>query len=437
MSGMVEKVKAKVDNVLHKDKSSSDPTGPHNSHAANQADPRVDSDHIGSHGNTGSAAHGTTHTSTTGTHTGTGMTGTHAGTTDPTGPHDSRMANKADPRVDSDRYGAAGNTTGAHTGTTGMAGTHTGVTGSDPTGPHDSRLANKADPRVDSDRVGGAGNYGSAAHGTTHTGTTGTHTGMTGSHVGSTGTDPTGPHDSRMANKADPRVDSDRYGSAGNHTGMTGTTGTHTGAHTGTTGMTGTHTGMAGSDPTGPHDSRMANKADPRVDSDRVGAAGNYGTTGAHTGTTGTHTGMTGTHTGTHTGMTGSDPSGPHDSHLANKADPRVDSDRYGAAGNTGSAAYGTTHTGTTGTTHTGNLAHRDNETGDLPKALVEPQSHAVPHSSTQTGTHGSTGVHGTHGATDVHGTHGTSDVHGKPSMMDKLNPKKDADFDGKRGIMD
>jgi hypothetical protein len=57
------------------------------------------------------------------------------GTTSTTGPHNSNIANKLDPRVDSDadnraRHEAIG---GAH-------------------GPHSSNLANKADPRVDSDR---------------------------------------------------------------------------------------------------------------------------------------------------------------------------------------------------------------------------------------------------------------------------------------------
>src|SRR3954467_11254668 len=50
--------------------------------------------------------------------------------------------------------------------------------------------------------------------------------------------------------------------------------------------------------------------------------------TGTHTGTTGVHTGTTST--GQTTGVTGahnahSDPTGPHDSHVANKLDPRVD----------------------------------------------------------------------------------------------------------------
>lgn len=192
-------------------------------------------------------------------------------------------------------------TTGTHTGTTGThtAGTHhTGATHT--AGPHSSDMANKLDPRVDSDldgskTVGGAGGgYGSGmgthgtgmgTHGTglgTHTGHTGT-TGMTGSHhTGATHT--AGPHSSDMANKLDPRVDSDRDGSktvgGTTGTGMTGTHGTH-GTHathgTHTTGTHGTHTaGGSGPGPAphtaGPHKSDLLNKLDPRVDSDLDGS---------------------------------------------------------------------------------------------------------------------------------------------------------------------
>lgn len=109
-----------------------------------------------------------------------------------------------------------------------------------------------------------------------------------------------------------------------------------------------------------------------------------------------------------------------------------------GGIGSGGLGHGGNTHTtgehtktvpGEVGGSGRDNLAHRNNETGDLPKALVEPVSVAEPHSSLQNDQHVS--GHGTHG------THGTTDVHGKPSMMDKLNPKKDADHDGKAGIMD
>jgi hypothetical protein len=181
----------------------SDPTGPHSSHLANKADPRVDSDRLGTAGNTAGAGgygagqygsnttHGTTH--------GTGLGSTTHGTTgglgsthrsDPTGPHSSHMANKADPRVDSDRLGTAGNTAGAggygagqYTGNTGSHATH-GTTGSGLTGSHNT-------------------------HGTTGAGLTGTH-GTPHSAVGSGNSNTTaGPHNSDMLNKLDPRVDSD------------------------------------------------------------------------------------------------------------------------------------------------------------------------------------------------------------------------------------
>lgn len=314
--------------------------------------------------------------------TGSSTTGGYGttGHSDPTGPHDSRLANKADPRVDSDRIGTAGNTTsgfgtghgtaGHHTTTGGLAGSSTtggyGTTGhSDPTGPHDSRLANKADPRVDSDRYGTAGNTTSGfgtGHGTTGHSTTG---GLTGSSTtggyGTTGhSDPTGPHDSRLANKLDPRVDSDRIGASGNTTGAGGYgTGQYGSSTTTGGGLTGGYGTTGHSDPTGPHDSRLGNKADPRVDSDRIGTAGNtygtgHGTTGH--GTTGGLTGHGTTGHGTTGGLTGSSATGgygntpgsgnsnktagPHNSDLLNKVDPRVDSDLDGSKTYGGNQTY-------------------------------------------------------------------------------------------------
>jgi hypothetical protein len=130
---------------------------------------------------------------------------------------------------------------------------------------------------------------------------------------------------------------------------------------------------------------------------------------------------------------------------MANQADPRVDSDRYGAAGNTagaggiGAGQYGTTTgSGLTGShgAHAGTgLAGTHNTHGDgtpLPKALVEDKSRANLHGSglhNTTGTHAAGAPYGTTGAHDATGAH-------KPSLMDKLNPKKDADGDGKAGFM-
>ncbi|KAF5016016.1 hypothetical protein F66182_12438 [Fusarium sp. NRRL 66182] len=123
-----------------------------------------------------------------------------------------------------------------------------------------------------------------------------------------------GPHDSNIANKADPRVDSDRDHRAAYSAAGTGNTTAGTGLSSGTTGTGayGTETsGYTGTTTTGPHDSNLANKADPRVDSDR----GQYGTTGGLTSG------------GAYDTNPNSTNAGPHSSNLANKVDPRVDSD--------------------------------------------------------------------------------------------------------------
>ncbi|KAK0745411.1 hypothetical protein B0T21DRAFT_408430 [Apiosordaria backusii] len=248
------------------------------------------------------------------------------------GPHNSRVANAADPRVDSDRDGS--HTAGRTTGTTGVGrtaghgefgsggygtGTSEGISG-----PHNSRVANTLDPRVDSDRDGSrtAGNTGhTTGAGFGNTGhTTGTGFGNAGRTAGTT-EGLHGPHNSRVANTLDPRVDSDRDGSntlgssgTGTHTtaGFGGNTGIGSGntrrmnAGTGKTGMTGTH-----GDPTGthgPHNSRIANAADPRVDSDRDGRGAIHSGPGPARNT-----------------------AGPHSSDMANKLDPRVDSDLDGS----------------------------------------------------------------------------------------------------------
>lgn len=198
MSGIVNKIK----DAIHPDKSHSHTHGapegthgPHSSRVANAADPRVDSDRDGSH-NVGMAG-GTTTTgrtaghgefgsgtgtanpfssTTTGTHTGTGIgMGTHGTAEGTHGPHGSRFANAADPRVDSDRDGSRTVGTG-----TGMGLGSTGTTGMG-SGPHSSKVANAADPRVGT----GVGSGGNTA----------------------------GPHNNDVLNKLDPRVDSDLDGS--------------------------------------------------------------------------------------------------------------------------------------------------------------------------------------------------------------------------------
>ena len=107
---------------------------------------------------------------------------------------------------------------------------------------------------------------------------------------------------------------------------------------------------------------------------------------GALSGSSGTGSGLTGAHHGQTT-------AGPHSSNLENKLDPRVDSDMDGSRRVGGNS-------GTTGTGY---------------------------------GTDGAMRGTGTTGT----GTSGTTGTGKKPGLMDRLNPMKDTDGDGKKGFMD
>ncbi|KAK3498994.1 uncharacterized protein B0T23DRAFT_449892 [Neurospora hispaniola] len=323
MSSIINKIKEAVhsDNSAHHG-APEGTAGPHNSRVANAADPRVDSDMDGSHRKVaGYGEHGSGHAAY-----GAGHPEAHTLGGNPT-------------------YSGS-NTTGTHVGT--HTGAHTGTThgtSEGAYGPHGSRAANALDPRVDSDRDGSR-TAGTGAGYNTHS--TGNTFGSTGTHGTSEGA--YGPHSSRAANALDPRVDSDRDGSrtAGNttgthNTGTFGTIGTHDRqnhpfssnthsnvAGSGHTGMTGTHGAPTGTH--GPHDSRAANTLDPRVDSDRDGRA----------------------NLGHHSGP-GPAPNtaGPHKSDMVNKLDPRVDSDLDGSKTVGGNKTYQQQP-------HTSNLAHKD-----------------------------------------------------------------------------
>ena len=177
-------------------------------------------------------------------------------------------------------------------------------------------------------------------------------------------------------------------------------------------GLTGHH---SGSTTTGPHNSKLENKLDPRVDSDRDGSR-NLGATRSGPGATGTGYGSPGTTgtgyestspTGTGYGSSGktgtgygsSTTSGPHNSSIENKFDPRVDSDRDGSRnlGATGSG-YGNITSG----------AGRNTGVGS---------------NTTDTGFSNTTDTgYGTDGPT--RGTGATQ--HTKPGLLDRLNPMKD-----------
>ncbi|KAJ5761233.1 hypothetical protein N7520_008389 [Penicillium odoratum] len=294
--------------------------GPHDSNIANEADPRVDSDRSKM----------------------TGSSGNH-------GPHDSKLANKTDPRVDSDRDGRAAYTSTAAPTTTGAAYGSTDnydTSRSSNFGPHDSKLANKADPRVDSDLDGRAAYTSNAAPTAT-----GAAYGSTNNYDSSRSSN-YGPHDSNVGNAVDPRVDSD-LDSRGARNASTGYSAAGpTSAGTGY-GSTGTNYGTANtydssrSSNYGPHDSKIANEVDPRVDSDRDGRAAHHSTSSGHgagyaaTGAAvGAGAGYVGSqhHSSTHSPSTGpaTSTAGPHSSNLENKMDPRIDSDtpndRYSAS---------------------------------------------------------------------------------------------------------
>jgi hypothetical protein len=331
MSGIVDKVK----NALHSDKHDSSTTHSH-----------------------GTTSHGTT-------------TGSSTNYENPqssnSGPHASNIANKADPRIDSDNsksgygnqgttsgYGNSHATSGVGSGTTsgyGNSGTHNNAYGSTNAGPHDSNLANKADPRVDSDRDGShnahnthtSHNTGvSSGVGTSHAhGTAGTNHGSTFAGQTTSGSTTAGPHNSNIANKLDPRVDSDRDGSrnagAATNSGYTGTSGTsgYSGTHAGNNvgGNTGYNGGVSRSTNAGPHDSNIANKADPRVDSDLDNRGNRHGAS------TGGVFGVSGSHATAGSG-TAQNTAGPHNSDMLNKLDPRVDSDRDGSKTVGGNATH-------------------------------------------------------------------------------------------------
>jgi hypothetical protein len=300
MSGLVNKVK----DALHSDKSSSTTSQPegthgqHNSRVANAADPRIDSDrdHRAAHTTT---THGTTH-GTAG--------GLHESSTAAYGTHEPGYASRGT------HEGAYNNTIGDNNrGLSGPASTTDG--------PHKSNLMNKADPRVDSDRdysrnMGANPDRNADLGRNTHTTTSGTTHSNT---LGSTG--PT--HTSNTLGSTGPTHTSNTLGSTGP---------TH---HT-TTAGSGLHSSGAPEGTYGPHSGRVANAADPRVDSDRD-HRGTSGHAFGSTNTTGRNVGLE----NTYASGPASNTAGPHKSDMLNKADPRVDSDLDGSKTYGGNKTYG------------------------------------------------------------------------------------------------
>lgn len=355
MSSIVNKVKE----ALHSDKDKTDThhsahnTNTNTTHHASAAEPRVHNT-----ATTGTGVGGTHNSAFTGNDnytvgtTGLDNRGIDGPATKTDGPHSSNIANKVDPRVDSDRdhsknlgmnpqgnattgsgSGAGAHTTHSSVGTHNTSATGPGVIGGGAVagdhgrtghatrndGPHDSNLANKADPRVDSDRDHSR-NLGAIPHGTATTGVHGSATES--SSFGNTGIPSShgaNPHGSVSIGYNGSTAGTPSFGN-------TGIASTHGSSHVGgTTDVAGTH-GTYGT-----HNTHGTTG---------TGLAGSHGThtTGTHTGTTST-TGTHGTH-GTHDTLashTGSGPgpapktAGPHKSDMLNKMDPRVDSNLDGS----------------------------------------------------------------------------------------------------------
>ena len=147
------------------------------------------------------------------------------------GPHATDTANRLDPHVSAGIGEPTGSTnTGTSSGGGNGLGSATSGVGIDSPGTHDRHLGR------DAALAGGAGAAGLGAYEASRD---------------APGSTTAGPHSSNLANKADPRVDSDLSGqrdplSSGMGSGISG----------------------SGSATAGPHSSNLANKADPQVDSD-------------------------------------------------------------------------------------------------------------------------------------------------------------------------
>ncbi|KAA8572684.1 hypothetical protein MFRU_003g01620 [Monilinia fructicola] len=289
------------------------------------------------------------------------------------GTHNSAALNAADPRVDSDLDGnripnktssgygtkdAYGTTTGssghhlgrdaAAVGTAGAVGEgihhhnnqhNQGVLGGT-NGPHQTVTANRLDPNLGSSGVptegahthhghgpysegrveGGGAEEADGVHGTKGTSAAAGVVPVGAYEAGHGHHTTAGSHSSNLANKADPRVDSDlskqqnhHYGRDAAVAGGLGGAAYEANKHHHNTNTT-----------SGPHSSNLENKVDPRVDSDRSRDQHHYGRDAALAGGAAT----AGYEADKHHHNTAKTTTGPHSSNIENKVDPRVDSDR-------------------------------------------------------------------------------------------------------------
>ena len=285
------------------------------------------------------------------------------------GPHSLDTANRLDPHVSGGGIGAPSSTTG---------GSHPGT--------------DHHHPGRDAAAGAGLGAAGAAAYGASRDTPSSTTT-----QQETTSPDP---HSSSLANKTDPRVDSDLDGkrAMGSSTGTTGTTGEY-GSSTGTgSGLDSLRTAR------GPHSSSMTNKLDPRVETDRSQELG----------------------TGSTSGMLATDTSRTTEPSTGQQHHPSRDAFLAGAGG---AAAGGAA-------LHKGQMHHGQHAPTDGTSSTG--YSNPYPPSSTGTGvgsgptssTAGPAGTTGSYGSS----TEGTAGPHSS-DLTNKADPRVDSDLDGKRGI--
>jgi hypothetical protein len=109
---------------------------------------------------------------------------------------------------------------------------------------------------------------------------------------------------------------------------------------------------------------------------------------------------------------------GPHSSQLENKLDPRVDSDRDGSRNLGGTSSGYERNTGP----HSSQLENK-----------LDPRVDSDRDGSRNLG--GTSSGYGS--GTPGYGHDSTSTTGKKPSLLDRLNPMKDTDGDGKKGVLE
>ncbi|RAK71746.1 protein dprC [Aspergillus fijiensis CBS 313.89] len=187
---------------------------------------------------------------------------------------------------------------------------------------------------------------------------TATQAGITSTGDARTGPAPTtaGPHGSDMANKADPRVDSDLNNRAQYASGTTTTGNVHPQATAGTA-----TTSTSGTSTRGPHSSSLLNKLDPRVDS-RTGEKSTKSTNQSGSGAMREPTDTTGTGTAGGVGYQPTVPSSSQGTRAAGGANPSTTATAPADTTNTVPTAGTTGTAGTAGTTTAGGQSARTGE---------------------------------------------------------------------------